>query len=187
MACHCVGGKEIVCERLRRGGAFRFWRKIMEIREITGEREKSTLCEAILRALPGWFGMEESLLEYVEKVKRLTFWAAFDGERAVGFLALEEHNPYTGEVCVMGVLPEYHRRGAGRRLVEQCEAFAREKGMEFLTVKTLDASREDAGYARTREFYYAMGFRPLEVFPLLWDEANPCLFLAKYLGIAENN
>jgi len=154
----------------------------MEIREITGRLEKPALCEEILRTLPGWFGIEASLLEYVEKVKGLTLWAAFDGEKAVGFLAFEEHNPYTGEVCVMGVRPEYHRQGAGRLLVERCEEFAREKGMEFLTVKTLAGSREDAGYARTREFYYAMGFRPLEVFPLLWDEANPCLFLAKYLG-----
>ena len=154
----------------------------MEIREIQDGVEKAALCEGILRALPEWFGIEESLLDYVEKVKKLPLWAAFAGEKAIGFAAFLEHSPYAGAVCVMGVRPEYHRKGVGRLLVGQCEAFARGNGMEFLTVKTLDSSREDVGYAKTREFYYAMGFRPLEVFPTLWDEANPCLLLAKYLG-----
>jgi len=27
-----------------------------------------------------------------------------------------------------------------------------------------------------------LGFKEFEVFPTLWDEANPCLLLAKYLG-----
>ena len=39
----------------------------------------------------------------------------------------------------------------------------------------------DRPYARTRSFYYKMGFVPLEVFPLFWDEDNPCLFLVKHL------
>ena len=30
-------------------------------------------------------------------------------------------------------------------------------------------------------------FIPLEVFPLLWDEANPCLFLAKQLACSQEN
>ena len=34
----------------------------------------------------------------------------------------------------------------------------------------------------TREFYLSMGFAPLEIFPLFWNEENPCLFMAKYLG-----
>jgi len=54
-------------------------------------------------------------------------------------------------------------------------------GRIYLTVKTLDESREDEGYARTRRFYYAMGFQPLEVFPMLWDADNPCLCMLKYL------
>lgn len=154
----------------------------MEIREIVGEEERAAVCEKILRALPGWFGIEEALREYVEQVRKLPLWAAFEREEAVGFAAFLEHGPYAGEICVMGVREEYHRRGVGRRLVGRCEDFARGKGMEFLTVKTLDGAREDAGYAKTREFYYAMGFRALEVFPTLWGEENPCLFLAKYLG-----
>ena len=91
------------------------------------------------------------------------------------------HTPYASEICVMGILKQYHRLGIGRKLVETCEAFCHENNTEYLTVKTLDGSRESQSYAKTRQFYMSMGFRPLEVFPLHWDAANPCLFLAKYL------
>jgi hypothetical protein len=39
----------------------------------------------------------------------------------------------------------------------------------------------DEGYARTREFYTALGFRPLEELPDLWPD-NPCLIMVKSLG-----
>ena len=29
-------------------------------------------------------------------------------------------------------------------------------------------------YDRTNMFYKAVGFKEFEVFPMLWDEANPC-------------
>ena len=54
--------------------------------------------------------------------------------------------------------------------------------MEYLTVKTLDESRECSSYEKTRLFYLKAGFKPLEVFPMLWDEYNPCLFMAKYIN-----
>ncbi len=47
------------------------------------------------------------------------------------------------------------------------------RNVEFLQVKTLSAKHPDAGYGRTRQFYLAMGFRPLQEFPTLWGEANP--------------
>ena len=50
-----------------------------------------------------------------------------------------------------------------------------------LQVKTLSESHPDAGYAKTRAFYRAMGFHPLEEFKTLWGEANPCLLMVKKL------
>ena len=81
----------------------------------------------------------------------------------------------------MGVLQEYHRRGVGKLLINVCEKYCIDNKIEFLTVKTLDASRESESYKKTRLFYQNIGFKPLEVFPLLWDENNPCLFMAKYI------
>jgi len=129
--------------------------------------------------LPDWFGNEAAIVDYAQKVQGMPFYAAYYGQDAVGFVALKVLNIYTCEVCVIGVLSGCHRQGAGRTLIGRCVDYCNSHGHEFLTVKTLDSSREDEGYARTREFYHAMGFRPLEVFPLHWDKDNPCLFMAK--------
>jgi GNAT superfamily N-acetyltransferase len=155
----------------------------MKIIEEFDAGKKSSICNDILRALPDWFGIEASIVDYVEQVKSMPFFVAYDDCRPIGFVALKIHSVYTVEVCVMGVLSDYHRKGVGRRLIDQCESYCKENNVEFLTVKTLDESRADEGYLMTRMFYIGMGFKPLEVFPLLWDEENPCLFMAKYVGL----
>ena len=108
--------------------------------------------------------------------------AVFDGEKAVGFLALHGHNFATSEVHVMGVLAEYHRQGIGRQLVDWAIERCMAQGKRFLIVKTLAASDPHPGYARTRLFYEAMGFLPIQVFPELWDKDNPCLLMGMALG-----
>lgn len=155
---------------------------MFSIKQVDTPEQKSHICNMILRALPNWFGVEASIVDYVKETQSMPFWAAFDGENPIGFVALKEHNPYTSEVCVMGVLKEYHRHGIGRELIKYCEAYCTDNQVEYLTVKTLDQSRESRSYAKTRQFYLSMGFRPLEVFPLYWDKDNPCLFMAKFLS-----
>ena len=154
---------------------------MVEIREISVSDEKSGICNDILRSLPSWFGMESSIVDYVQQVRELPFYAAFIDILPVGFVTIKVHNPFASEVCVMGVLKEYHRQGIGKKLIECCEKYCKESRMEFLTVKTLDKSRESKSYEKTRLFYESIGFRPLEVFPLFWDENNPCLFMAKHI------
>jgi len=155
----------------------------VQIQEVFEADEKSRICNAILRALPDWFGIETAIIGYINDTRAMSFYAAYANGAAIGFAAVKNHNPYTSEVYVMGILPEHHNKGIGRALIDFCEAYCADKGSEFLTVKTLDEAREDEGYEKTRLFYLAMGFRPLEVFPLLWDESNPCLFMAKYLRL----
>lgn len=140
---------------------------------------QGSVCETILRALPEWFGIEEATAQYIRDVDHLpTFVAWLDG-RAVGFMTVKQHFPQSAELYVLGVLPEMHNRGIGRALLARVEAYLREQGVEYLQVKTLSASHPDEGYAKTRVFYEAVGFRPLEEFPTLWDEANPCLLMVK--------
>jgi ribosomal protein S18 acetylase RimI-like enzyme len=144
--------------------------------------EKSAVCAPILAALPQWFGIEEANRQYIEDIGRLpTLLASVNGE-TVGFLTLKEHNEYSAEIHVMGVKPEMHRQGVGRALVSTAESYLRQRGFEYLQVKTLSAAHPDSNYARTRGFYQAMGFRPLEEFPELWGPANPCLQLVKGLN-----
>jgi ribosomal protein S18 acetylase RimI-like enzyme len=140
------------------------------------------VCEAVLRALPEWFGIEEATVQYIHDVDELPTFVAFVDGRAVGFMSVMQHFPQAAELYVLGVLPEMHRQGIGQALLSAVEAYLREQGVEYLQVKTLSASHPDPGYAKTRVFYEAMGFRPLEEFPTLWDEANPCLLMVKTLA-----
>ncbi len=155
--------------------------KTLTLTEIFDSAQKSGICNKILKALPDWFGVPEAVEDYTNKVADMPFLAFIEDGEAVGFLAIKRHNQYTAEVCVMGVLQAYHRQGLGRRLIDACILHCKENGYKFLTVKTLAELNHDEGYARTRKFYESVGFYPLEVFPLYWDEENPCLFMAMAL------
>ena len=141
----------------------------------------ASLCEPILIALPEWFGIEESTRQYIRDIETLPTFLVYKGSKVTGFLTVKLHNHYAAEIHVMGVLPESHHQGAGQALLSSCEAYLMQEGVEYLQVKTLSPSDSDVNYARTRAFYSAMGFRPLEEFPTLWGEENPCLQMIKKL------
>jgi GNAT superfamily N-acetyltransferase len=143
--------------------------------------DPAPLCEALLRALPLWFGIESSLRQYVSDVAVMPTFAASVDDRDVGILALHPHNPFTIEIHLVAVHPDHHRRHIGHALVSYAESYARARGHEFMTVKTLSPSRPNREYELTRKFYSAMGFKPVEEFKTLWGEANPCLLLIKAL------
>jgi GNAT superfamily N-acetyltransferase len=139
--------------------------------------------ERLLRSLPEWFGIEHSLLEYVEDSKRLPTYVVRDQEDgpAVGVLLVRRHFPAAAEVHLMAVDRAWHRQGVGKALLHVAEEDLRREGVRFLQGKTLRDSRIDENYDRTRRFYLAQGFTPLEEFPDLWDAGNPCLQLVKSL------
>ncbi len=141
----------------------------------------ASVCEPILRSLPEWFGSEPAILQYLKDIDALPTLLARSGDEITGFLTLKEHTPYAAEILVMGVRREQHRKGTGRRLVLEAQRFLRNRGVEYLQVKTLSDADPDEPYARTREFYRALDFRPLQEFEGLWDPGNPCLQMIKCL------
>lgn len=153
----------------------------LQIEKINDCKECSRICEEIIFSLPGLFGLEEANKEYIEKVADTTFYAAYMFDKVVGFFSIISHFPQTSEIYVCGILSEYHRLGIGTKLLQNIEDDLRKKGVKFLTVKTLSASHPDKGYAKTRKFYEAVGFVPLEEFKELWGNENPCLFMVKTL------
>jgi coenzyme F420-0:L-glutamate ligase/coenzyme F420-1:gamma-L-glutamate ligase len=150
----------------------------MTVVEIDSPDERSRLAESVLRALPEWFGIEEATRSYIHGVASLQTFAADDG---AGFLSLKRHTERAAEIYVMGVRPDRHRDGIGRALVRTAEAWCAQQGVEYLQVKTLADASPSAHYARTRAFYEAVGFVPLEVLPDLWDSHNPALLLVKHV------
>ena len=140
------------------------------------------MCEPIMRALPEWFGIEEATAQYARDIDKLPTFLAWLGTEVVGFVALKHHGEFSAEIHVMGVHPAHHLRGVGRALVRAAERYLGGRGVEYLQVKTLSDSHPDEGYGRTRAFYLAVGFRPLQEFPDLWGRENPCLQMVKRLG-----
>lgn len=143
------------------------------IAEIKNLDEKRTIARTVLEALPEWFEVKESREAYIRDCADWTFLAAKDDDRIMGFLCLKKTGNATVELAVMGVMKEYHRKGIGRKLVEKAKESAKAEGYEFMQVKTVRMGVYD-DYDRTNLFYISCGFRELEVFPLLWDKANPC-------------
>jgi len=134
-----------------------------------------------LNALPTWFGIPASVEDYVATADRSPTVIASLGDEDVGLLTLVRHSRYAAEVYVMAVLPELHRHGIGLALLRHAEGVLAAEGVEFLQVKTLAPSRPDEGYDKTRSFYLACGFRPLEEFRDLWDAENPALQMIKVI------
>lgn len=155
---------------------------MFKVEKIIDKDLKTSNTLKVMNSLPKWFSPPEDIVKKSILHREMPFFAAFDESNVIGFIALKVHNEYTVEMYNLGVLEEYHRQGVGHAMLTAVESYCRERGYKFITVKTLDSSAEYEPYERTRAFYRKNGFYPLEVFPLFWNEENPCLFLAKYIG-----
>ena len=150
--------------------------------EVEDGEKKCTYTKEILENLPEWFGNKQALNDYVEKVKDLPYWGTFDeNDSCVGFFAVKTHYDYTGEILVCGILPEYQHIGIGKALYSVVEKYFIQSGCKFVIVKTLSEIVDYEPYARTRNFYKSVGFKPLITLTEMWDEENPCLIMLKAL------
>jgi len=141
---------------------------------------RGTICREVLESLPEWLGIPASIESYVAAADELPMLACFEpaGE-VVDFVPVKTHTAYAAEVYVMGVKRPWHRRGIGRALIEAVAEFLISQGIRFLTVKALSPSNDDPNYARTRLFYEALGFLPIEEFPTLCGPENLCIFMLR--------
>ena len=139
-------------------------------------------CERVLRTVPDWFGIEESLLEYASNTATLPTFVAEEEGKFVGFLSLRQHFPVAWEVDCIAVEGTRRNGGIGRALHARAEDWLSSQGAQILQVKTLSESHPSAAYAETRKFYRRIGYQPLEVFPTLWAAHLPVLLLIKVLN-----
>ena len=156
------------------------------IEEIQEESVKKRIAREILESLEEWFGIPEAREEYIKNSAGQIFFSAALKGQPVGFLCLKETGKDTAELTVMGVLERYHRRGIGRELFYAAKKRAVELGYSFLQVKTVQMGRYNS-YDKTNCFYQSLGFKEFEVFPGLWDKANPCQIYVMETGLTKKN
>ncbi len=143
--------------------------------------QKSEICFNIINDLDNWFGNEDANREYARGVREEYFLSVKIGDIPIGFISVKDHNPFTGEIYVLGILEEFHNQGIGKKLIGLASEQLIKDNKKFLTVKTLSGSNPDNYYKKTRSFYKAIGFYPLEEMPEIWSEEEPCLFMVKVL------
>ena len=150
-----------------------------KIIEIHDNNKKMEYTNKILRKLPEWFGIEKSLLEYVNTVSKYPFWAAFKNENCIGFISGKIHYYRTGDIYVCGIDPKYHRKGIGTLLYKEAEEYFIKNNCKYVIVKTLSEIDSDENYEKTRKFYKKVGFEELITLTEMWDKNNPCLIMIK--------
>jgi GNAT superfamily N-acetyltransferase len=134
---------------------------------------------ALLRDLPEWFGIEEAVRGYIEAARTLPGAAAIAGDDIVGVCLVRRHTDVAAEIELLAVRRDLHRQAIGRRLLQCIEADLLADGVRLLEVKTFGPSGDSAEYERTRAFYRACGFLPLEERTDIWGPENPCLISVK--------
>ncbi|MWB99746.1 GNAT family N-acetyltransferase [Agromyces sp. MMS17-SY077] len=84
----------------------------------------------------------------------MSFWAAFDGESALGCVALKEHDPGFAELKSMRTDAAARGRGLGKLLLAHVLDVARERGYARVSLET---GSEDF-FIPARTLYAANGF-----------------------------
>jgi GNAT superfamily N-acetyltransferase len=153
---------------------------------------RSDAAHDILEELPEWFGIDRFTHEYVEAAAKFPNYVAVAApeigpdageipfEDVLGVLLVDQRYPTSAEVHLLAVRRKHHREGIGRTLLQRVEDDLRAQGVRLLSVKTFGPSASDPDFDRTRAFYTACGFHPVEEFPDLWVD-NPCLLMVKAL------
>lgn len=135
-------------------------------------------CDAIIAALPDWFGDEHGIRGCAEAVRTQPGFAATVDDAVAGFLTVTRPRSHVAEISWMAVHPSHRGQGNGRALVDALVHTLHDDGTRFLAVKTLSDRDPYPPYAETRAFYEAMGFLPLMDLDI-WGPENPALLLVR--------
>jgi GNAT superfamily N-acetyltransferase len=135
--------------------SLRAWEPVFaSLREVLGD-------ELFLRLHPDWRADQaEAVRSSCTSDERDVFVAVADG-RAVGFVAVAVNafHERMGWIDIVGVDPDYQRRGIGSRLTEVAVDHLRGRGMDVVVVET----GGDPGHGPARAAYEAAGFTKLPI------------------------
>ena len=99
------------------------------------------VCEKILRSLPDWFGIEESIVQYIKDADKMPTMIVKNETEEIGFLTIKKHFKESADIHCMGILPQYHRKGIGIQLIKKVEIHLKNEGVKILQVKTISEER----------------------------------------------
>lgn len=135
--------------------SLRAWAPVFDaIRDALGD-------DIFLRLHPDWKAdQSEAVRSSCTNAERDVFVAVASG-RPVGFvaIALNAFHERMGVIEIIGVDPDYQRRGISSRLTEFATEHMRSRGMDIAVVET----GGDPGHAPAREAYEAAGFTVLPI------------------------
>lgn len=135
--------------------SLRAWAPVFEsLREVLGD-------EIFLRLHPDWRSDQaEAVKSSCLSEQRDVFVAVADG-KPIGFaaVALNSFHEGMGVIEIIGVDPDYQRRGISSRLTEHAIEHMQRRGMDIAVVET----GGDPGHAPARRAYEKAGFRLLPI------------------------
>jgi len=135
--------------------SLRAWEPVfVSLRTVLGD-------DVFLRLHPDWRADQAEAVESTCTNSERKVFVAVTDDRPVGFVAvaLNALKERMGWIEIIGVDPDYQRRGVGSRLTEAALEHMRSHGMDIAVVET----GGDPGHAPARAVYEAAGFTLLPV------------------------
>ena len=130
--------------------SLRAWAPVFDsVRDVLGD-------EIFLRLHPDWRAGQAETIRSSCLNEQLDVFVAIAGGRPVGFaaVALNAFHERMGVIEIIGIDPDYQRRGIGSLLTEHSTEHMRRCGMDIAVVET----GGDPGHAPARATYEAAGF-----------------------------
>jgi ribosomal protein S18 acetylase RimI-like enzyme len=135
--------------------SMRAWEPVFaSVRRVLGD-------DIFLRLHPAWKEDQADAVRYACTNEARDVFVAVTDDRPVGFVAvaLNAFHEGMGMIDIIGVDPDYQRRGISSRLTEVALEHMRSRGMDIAVVET----GGDAGHQPARAAYEAAGFTLLPI------------------------
>ena len=129
----------------------------IDIEDMRPEHHEQIL--ALAKQLPEWFD-DKARVRYIPlDLKLHQGYIARSGQRLIAFVTFTSKTG-RGVISWIGVHPDHHRQGIGRRLLETVERYFRSLGCQRISVETVGWSDpEYPPYEKTRAFYRGMEYQ----------------------------
>ena len=129
----------------------------MKIRQST-EKDFKKMMSVAKKLHPKWFDNFAISKSIPLDLKIHKGFVAQENGSIVGFITYTSKDGIA-EISWLGVIPKFHRKKIGTKLLESLEKELKKLGAKELHVDTVADSVQNESYLRTRAFYSKVGFK----------------------------